>query len=835
MKLQLKRSNVLVDGSAKSPEASQLDFGELAINYSADDPVIFLKDSNNQVIRISGIGLPDLGDGSGQAGTLDDRYLMLSGGTMSGNITLFANPTAAMEAATKQYVDNQVGNIDVPSATEVGTVPPNNPIEGALWWDTNDGRLYVYYTDINSSQWVPAIPETVIATATVINSDDVEYYLTGVSAPFDGDDDQLNYSTSLSYNPSTDTITSPKFNGAIVNPGAYTTTARNALTGLNAGDMIFNSSDSKLQIWNGSEWEAAGGASVSAPQIGNAVLTEQNTAGNRFTNEAFTVALTMLDDGAPVSQKGVKGKITADFETYPSTTAITSETVSTSIINNGAVTKDNTDDLDSSNQGWGAISFNVVDPTTNNIRCMMYSPDGSGSSQDDMYENSSADLKQYTGYKFNLQGSNELLYVMSAQLNRAGTHLNLWSRNSVFRGCFALDILFTGEPIRRRDNFYSTDKYIYQIDGASNSPRLYRMDKNGVAAGSKTFGNINASGDGAFAFETLSDRIFIVATAGTSSNLWYKELTDDEFDDSQWNNNSNLNPDGSIVNFRRSEVGNCIAHKNEVFLIQIDQLFKFIPGNSTPQSVSIPATPSGYRSAYCTLWEDPYGLLVLRLNCYVGTAGSDAAYFYYSSNNSGATWVADYYPAILNGMQVEYFVPDTYLYGRRQQSLLQTGSQVRKNVFTIRTQTVTITDGESLALLNVGDYVKAPGVTSQYDYARIKTITSNGDGTTDIVVSGFRDFEVGETVEATASTGSASSTRYLVINVTGAVTTTQVSDPGFTQLGPGLTQQISFPATFPTGNTPDEELPAGTTLQVEVEATNSVASDTFPSNIITPA
>ena len=100
-----------------------------------------------------------------------------------------------MEAATKQYVDNQVGNIDVPSATEVGTVPPNNPIEGALWWDTNDGRLYVYYTDINSSQWVPAIPETVIATATVINSDDVEYYLTGVSAPFDGNDDQLNYST----------------------------------------------------------------------------------------------------------------------------------------------------------------------------------------------------------------------------------------------------------------------------------------------------------------------------------------------------------------------------------------------------------------------------------------------------------------------------------------------------------------------------------------------------------------------------------------------------------------------------------------------------------------
>ena len=38
--------------------------------------------------------------------------------------------------------------------------PPENPVTGQLWWNTNDGRLYIYYTDIDSSQWVPATPET---------------------------------------------------------------------------------------------------------------------------------------------------------------------------------------------------------------------------------------------------------------------------------------------------------------------------------------------------------------------------------------------------------------------------------------------------------------------------------------------------------------------------------------------------------------------------------------------------------------------------------------------------------------------------------------------------
>ena len=111
MKLQLKRSNVLVSGGAKVPTAAQLDYGELAINYSAGDASIFLKDSTNNVIRIAGVG-----------NIADD------------------------------------GLTNVPTTTSPPTTP--TPEAGNLWYNSEDGRLYIYYVDDNSSQWVDASPDT---------------------------------------------------------------------------------------------------------------------------------------------------------------------------------------------------------------------------------------------------------------------------------------------------------------------------------------------------------------------------------------------------------------------------------------------------------------------------------------------------------------------------------------------------------------------------------------------------------------------------------------------------------------------------------------------------
>ena len=162
MKIQLKRSNVLESGSAKAPTAAQMEYGELAVNYNPDDPCLFLKDSNNNIIRISDKGMPNLGDSNLQSGTLDERYPLKSGDTMTGELVLSADPVNNLGAATKQYVDNVINNINVPSATAISVNPPSSPSEGSMWWSTEDGNLYIYYQDVDSSQWVAATPSSAI-------------------------------------------------------------------------------------------------------------------------------------------------------------------------------------------------------------------------------------------------------------------------------------------------------------------------------------------------------------------------------------------------------------------------------------------------------------------------------------------------------------------------------------------------------------------------------------------------------------------------------------------------------------------------------------------------
>ena len=58
MKIQLKRSSVLDGSTAKAPLDTQMEYGELAINYNASDPSIFIKDSTNNIVKLVGSGSP---------------------------------------------------------------------------------------------------------------------------------------------------------------------------------------------------------------------------------------------------------------------------------------------------------------------------------------------------------------------------------------------------------------------------------------------------------------------------------------------------------------------------------------------------------------------------------------------------------------------------------------------------------------------------------------------------------------------------------------------------------------------------------------------------------
>jgi hypothetical protein len=125
MKIQLKRSNVLENSSAKEPTAAQMEYGELAVNYNEADPAIFLKDSNNAIIRIAGAGsegAPVVGDGQitiNQGGTEVATFTVNQTGDTEVNLSEGAIYTAeagkgiAINASNEIRIGDDWSNIPV--------------------------------------------------------------------------------------------------------------------------------------------------------------------------------------------------------------------------------------------------------------------------------------------------------------------------------------------------------------------------------------------------------------------------------------------------------------------------------------------------------------------------------------------------------------------------------------------------------------------------------------------------------------------------------------------------------------------------------------------------
>jgi hypothetical protein len=72
---------------------------------------------------------------------------------MSGPFTLYEDPLVPMEAATKRYVDQRIATFNAANVVMSDTMP-SNPTPGMLWWDTVGTQMYIWYTDVNSNQWV---------------------------------------------------------------------------------------------------------------------------------------------------------------------------------------------------------------------------------------------------------------------------------------------------------------------------------------------------------------------------------------------------------------------------------------------------------------------------------------------------------------------------------------------------------------------------------------------------------------------------------------------------------------------------------------------------------
>jgi hypothetical protein len=86
--------------------------------------------------------------------------LPLTGGTLTGPLILHADPVQTLEAATKQYVDNH------PAVATASMNAPTGPnVNGQLWWDNQNGQLFIHYYDQSNWQWVAASSQNGIPEA----------------------------------------------------------------------------------------------------------------------------------------------------------------------------------------------------------------------------------------------------------------------------------------------------------------------------------------------------------------------------------------------------------------------------------------------------------------------------------------------------------------------------------------------------------------------------------------------------------------------------------------------------------------------------------------------
>ena len=80
--------------------------------------------------------------------------IMLTGGLKANGSFGTANQVLTSNG-TASYWANASGGATV----SVSDSAPGSPQANSLWWKSDEGRLYIYYNDGNSSQWVSASPD----------------------------------------------------------------------------------------------------------------------------------------------------------------------------------------------------------------------------------------------------------------------------------------------------------------------------------------------------------------------------------------------------------------------------------------------------------------------------------------------------------------------------------------------------------------------------------------------------------------------------------------------------------------------------------------------------
>jgi len=144
--LKHKRSSQLVDGSPKLPTPSQIDVGEIAINFAAGNETLSTKNSSGEVATFSSDSVLDEKYQEKISDIEEIRYNAASGFSVLNTVLYHTGNTAAhlpeVTAADNDkilQVKNGAWTLTMPSAIYNGTGQPSNQLG-------NNGDIFIQTT-----------------------------------------------------------------------------------------------------------------------------------------------------------------------------------------------------------------------------------------------------------------------------------------------------------------------------------------------------------------------------------------------------------------------------------------------------------------------------------------------------------------------------------------------------------------------------------------------------------------------------------------------------------------------------------------------------------------
>lgn len=623
-----------------------------------------------------------------------------------------------------------------------------------------------------------------------------------------------------------------------INPGSYTTAERDALSPA-TGDLVYNSDDQELQLWDGSQWAAAS-ASATNGVIDNFTIVDDDTTDNdRFTSSSFTGTVTMQQSGSPTTTKALKGTVTAVLD-IPTPLDESLDTVTNSVTTNEFDTPIEgmrpQAQLGGGNYMYQPIFIN--DPLFPRFQIIERNDSNSGTIRisqfvdiDSPHLNLYSITSQGTGdpgeAKFNYKNG-----VVFSPFHGAETNSGvIWVADDVTNSIItATDTMYTSDgntivKMRKSGGYY------YSSLGTFSGGKYNSGSAGSASWSSETL--VFSGGVYCFHFhDHVNNNVVAITRSGSTLEVRtsaFSTTGDGTATMQSWVTNGSYSTNTAQIyggyDFGVNGQYLIIATTNNPYTLD---LYKW---NTLTQQLD--------RKGQLPVDVERFGLAYYDNVLYYSTNINTITLRLYKSTSDGAYWTLlrdDSYPftsgpgyywetyGLAIGLNVKLFGLQTVSGSLGSvQWLLHTK---------VSDQTATITTASNLSAWSNTESIAKQGDENNPAYRGVIANINYSNGSFKLITSG--EWSAGDVVVSTARTTSTSVTKYLTIDSVGNVSDLVTSDPGYVSQGLGETHTITFPATLPSGNAPDTELPEGTTLQFQLQTTNGAGTDTAISNSLTP-